>query len=133
MAEQKKYLDKMGLTYFFNKIKEIFISDAPIDGKKYLRQDNNWVEALNSVGSYVNDETLMRAGDDMVVDGHTVAFTNDNIPVDIVIVDTPFDSKLYGRKNGNWEAIPNEWFGTQAEYDNLSTKDSNTKYYIYAK
>lgn len=44
MAEQKKYLDKTGLTYFFNKIKEIFISDAPIDGKKYLRQDNNWVE-----------------------------------------------------------------------------------------
>lgn len=33
MATQIKYLDSTGLSYFFNKIKEIFISDAPIDGK----------------------------------------------------------------------------------------------------
>lgn len=48
MATQIKYLDSIGLSYFFNKIKEIFISDAPINGKKYLRQDNNWVEYVES-------------------------------------------------------------------------------------
>lgn len=48
MTTQIKYLDSTGLSYFFNKIKEIFISDAPIDGKKYLRQDNNWVEYVES-------------------------------------------------------------------------------------
>ncbi len=38
-----KFLDETGLQYLIRKIKEIFISDAPIDGKKYVRQSNKWV------------------------------------------------------------------------------------------
>lgn len=63
MAEQSKFLDKIGLQHLISKLSEVLVKEAPEDSKLYGRKNGNWVE---------------------------------------VVPEAPMDGKIYGRMDGNW-------------------------------
>ena len=76
------------------------ISEAPKDGKSYVRKNGAWVEAIIPA----NDNEVKQCVDKALNNvKERVAIVNQAL--NTKIGDAPADGKTYVRKNGNWEDL----------------------------
>lgn len=120
---QKVYQDVFNIQNTLRLVLSNFTEDAPADGNKYVRQDQNWVpEALVDPGipeAPVDNKEYARKNASWVLvppSGIPEAPINGNlygrkdaawtlIPSSSGIPEAPNDGKLYGRKNSAWVQI----------------------------
>ena len=82
-------------------------------------------------------ETAMNGKQDTLVSGTNIKTINSqsilgegNIEVTIPDATTATSGAMSAADKTKLDSISNEWTGTQAEYDALTTKDNNTIYYV---